>query len=73
MQVLWREALEWDRPITVDKFIYCYKPSEIKKYVAFYQFSSRGLHFSLIKGRSSFNKLWKTEFFIISENWARDP
>ena len=72
MQVLWREALEGDRPITVNEFLYCYKPSEIKKSVAFYQFSSRGPHFSLIKGRSSFNKLWKTEFFIISENWARD-
>ena len=73
MQVLWREALEGDHPITVNEFLYCYKPSEIKKSVAFYQFSSRGPHFSLIKGRSSFNKLWKTEFFIISENWARDP
>ena len=57
----------------MDEFLYCYKPSEIKKYVGFYQFSSRGPHFSLIKGRSSFDKLWKTEFFIISGNWARDP
>ena len=72
MQVLWREALEGDRPITVNEFLYCYKPSEIKKSVAFYQFSSRGPHFSLIKGRSSFDKLWKTKFCIISGNWARD-
>ena len=73
MQVLWREALEWDRPITVDEFIYCYKPSEIKKSAGFYQFSSRGPHFSLIKGCSSSDRFWKTEFFIISGNWARDP
>ena len=57
----------------MDEFLYCYKPSEIKKSAGFYQFSSRGPHFSLIKGRSSFDRLWKTEFFIISGDWARDP
>ena len=72
IQVLWREALEGNRPITVDKFLYCYKPSEIKKSAGFYQFSSRGSYYSLIKGRSLSNRLWKKEFFIISENWAGD-
>ena len=28
MQVLWHEALEGNRPITVDEFLYCYKLSE---------------------------------------------
>ena len=28
---------------------------------------------SLIKGRSSSDTLWKTEFFIISGNWIGDP
>nr|XP_023872483.1 uncharacterized protein LOC111985086 [Quercus suber] len=73
MQVLWREALEGDRPITVDEFLYCYKPSEIKQSAGFYQFSSRGSPYSLIKGRSSSDRLWKQEFFIISGNWAGDP
>ena len=73
MQVLWREALEGNRPITMDEFLYCYKPSEIKKSAGFYQFSSRGSYYSLIKGRSSSDKLWKKEFFILSGNWARDP
>ena len=73
MQVLWREALEGNRPITVDEFLYCYKPSEIKKSAGFYQFSSRGPHFSLITSRSSSDRLWKTEFFIISRDWAGDP
>ena len=36
MQVLWREALEGNRPITVDEFLYRYKPSEIKKSAGFY-------------------------------------
>ena len=73
MQVLWREELEGNRLITVDEFLYCHKPSEIKKSTDFYQFSSRGSYYSLIKGRSSSNRLWKTEFFIISRNWAGDP
>ena len=74
MQVLWRETLEGNHPIIVHEFLYYYKPSEIKKKSdGFYQFSSGGPHFSLIKGRSSSDKLWKTEFFIISRNWAGDP
>ena len=72
MQVLWREALEGNCPITVDEFLYCYKLSEIKKSAGFYQFSYRGSYYSLIKGRNSFDKLWKKEFFIISGNWAGD-
>ena len=73
MQVLWHEALEGNRPITVDKFLYCYKPSEIKQSAGFYQFSSRGPQFSLIRGHSSSDKLWKKEFFFIFGNWAGDP
>ena len=57
MQVLWREALEGNCPITVDEFLYCYKPSKIKKSAGFYQFSPRGSHYSLIKGRSSSDRL----------------
>ena len=73
MQMLWREELEGNCPITVDEFLYCYKPSEINRSAGFYQFSSRGSYYSLIKGRGSSDRLWKTEFFIISGNWAEDP
>ena len=73
MQVLWHETLEGNCPITVDEFLYCYKPLKIKKSAGFYQISSRGPHFSLIKGHSSSDRLWKTKFFIISGDWAGDP
>ena len=73
MQVLWREALEGNHPITVDDFLYCYKPSEIKKSTDFYQFLSRGPQFSLIRGHSSSDMLWNKELFFISRNWAGDP
>ena len=62
-----------NHPITVDEFLYCYKPSEITQSAGFYQFSSRGTQFSLVKGRNSSDRLWKNEFFFISRNWAGDP
>ena len=64
MQVLWREVFEGNRPITVDEFLYLYKPSEITQSVGFYHFSTRAPQFSLIKDRSSSNRLWKKEFFF---------
>ena len=73
MQVLWREALEGNRPITVDDFLYCYKPLEIKQSADFYQFLSKGPQFSLIRGHSSSDMLWNKELFFISRNWAGDP
>ena len=36
MQVLWREVFGGDRPLTVDEFLYCYKPSEIHQSLGFY-------------------------------------
>ena len=57
IQVLCCEALEGDRPITMDEFLYCYKPSEIKKSAGFYQFSFRASYCSLIKGHSSPDRL----------------
>ena len=36
MQVLWHELFEGNRPITIDEFIYCYKPSEITQSAGFY-------------------------------------
>ena len=58
----------------MDEFLYYCKPSEIKKKsTGFYQFSSRGSYFSLIKGGRLSDRLWKIEFFIISGNWAGDP
>ena len=73
MQVLWREVFKRNHPITMDKFLYCYKPLEIKQSVGFYQFSFRGSQFSLIRGYSSSDRLWKKFFFFIFGNQAGDP
>ena len=39
MQVLWREVFEGDRPLTMDEFLYCNKPSMINQSLGFYQFT----------------------------------
>ena len=31
MQVLWKEVFEGDCPLTVNKFLFCYKPFEINQ------------------------------------------
>ena len=66
MQVLWREVFEGNRPLTVDEFLYCYKPSEINQSLGFYQFTARGKDYRLIKSLVTSDRNWKTEFFFVS-------
>ena len=73
MQILWREVLGGDRPLTVDKFLFYYKPSKIYQSFGFYQFTARGTNYRLIKSLASSNKNWKKEFFFVSSFWAGDP
>ena len=35
MQILWNEVFGGDRPLTVDEFLFCYKPSEINQFLGF--------------------------------------
>jgi len=56
MQVLWREVFEWDRLLTVNEFLYCYKPSEINQSLDFYQFTARGNNYRLIKSLVTFDR-----------------
>ena len=80
MQVLWREVFEGDCSLTVDEFLFYYKPSEINQSLAFYQFTARGKDFRLIKSLVTSNRNWKTKFFFVSIFWSghlvevgRDP
>ena len=66
MQILWREVFEGDQTLTVDEFLYCYKPFEISQSLSFYQFSARGIIYRLIKSLLMSDKNWKTEFFFVS-------
>ena len=73
MQILWREVFEGNCLITVDEFLYCYKPFEINQSLGFYQFIARGKDYRLIKSFVTSDRNWKTEFFFISGFWARRP
>ena len=73
MQVLWREVFEGDRPLIVDEFLYCYKPSEINQSLDFYQFTARGKDYRLIKSVVTSDRNWKIECFFVSGFWAGHP
>ena len=73
MQILWREVFGGDRPLTVDEFLFCYKPSEINQSLGFYQFTARGKDCRLIKSLASFDRNWKTEFIFVSGFWVGNP
>ncbi|KAL4607506.1 hypothetical protein ACB092_09G179500 [Castanea dentata] len=49
VQILWREVFKGDHRLTMDEFLYCYKPSEISQSLGFYQFSARGADCRLIR------------------------
>ena len=66
MQVLWREVFEGDGPLTMDEFLYCYKPSKINQSLGFYQFTARGKDYRLIKSLVTLDRKWKMEFFFVS-------
>ena len=64
MQILWREVFGGDRPLTVDEFLFCYKPSEINQSLGFHQFTARGKDCRLIKTLASSDRNWKSEFIL---------
>ena len=66
MQILWKEVFGGDRPLIMDEFLYCYKPSKIHQYLGFYQFTTKGTVCRLIKSFSSSDGNWKKEFFFVS-------
>ena len=73
MQILWREVFGGDRPLIVDEFLFCYKPSEINQSLGFYQFMARGKGCRLIKSLASSDRNWKTEFIFVSGFWVGNP
>ena len=70
MQILWKEFFGGNRPLIVDEFLYCYKPSEISHSDGFYQFTARGNDCRLIKSLTSSDRKWKTEYIFVSDFWA---
>ena len=67
MQVLWKEVFDGNRPLTMDKFLYCYKPSDISQSLSFYKSSAKGSNYRLVKSLPTSDRKWKTEFFFASK------
>ena len=65
MQILWKEVFGGNRPLTVHKFHYCYKPSEINQSDGFYQFIARGNDCRLIKSLALSDRRWKMEYIFV--------
>ena len=64
---------EGDRLLTVDEFLFYYKPSKINQSFGFYQFTARGKDCRLIKPLVTFDRNWKTKFFFVSSFWSEYP
>ena len=73
MQILWREVFGRDHPLTVDEFLFCYKPSEINQSLGFYQFTARCKDCRLIKSLASSYRNWKKGFIFVSSFWLGNP
>ena len=73
MQVLWRELFDGNSPLTMDEFLYYYKPLEISQSLGLYHFSARGSNCRLVKTLPMSVRRWKTEFFFAFGFWAGNP
>ena len=73
IQSLWREVFGGDCPLTVNEFLFCYKPSEIHQSLGFYQFTTRATDCGLIKSLALSDRNWKKGFFFISSFWLGNP
>ena len=73
MQILWKEVFGGNHPLTVDEFLYCYKPSKISQFDGFYQFTARRNDCRLIKSLASSDRRWKMEYIFVSGFWAGNP
>ena len=71
VQILWREVFGGDRPLTMNEFLFYYKPSEIHQSLGFYQFTARGTDCRLIKSLALSDRNWKKEFFFVFGFWAK--
>jgi hypothetical protein len=60
--------------ITVDEFLYCYKPSQIAMSSGFWTFNGRQKRMKLITGLPTSNREWKDGFvFICGDKWEGLP
>ena len=72
MKLLWRKVFEGNCPLSVDEFLYCYKPFGISQSLGFYQFSIRGSNCRMLRSLLTSDKEWNKEFIFVSGPWVGD-
>ena len=68
--VLWRVCSQGVDFLTVDKFLYCYKPSQIAVSPGFWTLNNRQKGMKLVTDLPTSNREWKDDYvFICGDNW----
>ena len=72
--VMWKESNDGLDDITVEEFLYCFKPSQIAASPSFWTFRNKDNLVKLVEGLPSFNRGWKNGyFFVCGDNSERLP
>ena len=61
--VMWKECSDGLDDITVEEFLYCFKPSQIAASLGFWMFRNRDNLVKLVEGLPSSNRGWKDGYF----------
>lgn len=62
------------KALSLDKFLYCYKPFHVRKAERMYYFKCRKREHQLVTKIPSSNRDWKEKFFFVpGSNWACRP
>jgi hypothetical protein len=72
--VMWRVSSNGSEDLTVDEFLFCYKPCQIALSRGFWTFKNRDANTRIVQGLPLSDRIWKDKyFFVCGDNWERLP
>jgi hypothetical protein len=72
--LMWRVCGKGVDSLTVDEFLYCYKPCQIAVSPGFWTLNSRQKGLKLVTSLLTFNREWKDGYiFVCEDNWEGLP
>ena len=80
-EILWGSLSGGNRQLTLDEFVYCYRPHHISSSKETYHFAVREKDLKLVSDMLDSNRNWKSRFFFVEgtdwvcrkEEWATMP
>lgn len=73
-KVLWDQMSGGHRGLSLDKFLYCYKPQQIFASQEFYNFMRHKASLELVYDMHDSNHNWKNKYFFVQgSNWVCIP